>query len=153
MITNNYYGVAINDYNYFVRQLSLNSHNHTAIQAQQVVEKLLKHLVSIFCVEHTEANNVINKHSLKKINSILKECDVDLDIDLKDLTFLQDYYFDARYPGYDFVVVSEEEAKLCIDIVEIIKSKVQNFMIYKGYCIKCGNKLISTGQCSNTNCN
>lgn len=123
-----------------------------AIQAQQVVEEFLKHLVSIFCVDHIEANNVIDKHSLKKVNSILRECDVDLDIDLKDLTFLQDYYFDARYPGYDFVVVTQEEAKLCIDVVEEIKNKVQDFMISKGYCIKCGNKLISIGQCSYINC-
>lgn len=152
MITNNYYGIAINDYKYFVKQLKLESYNHTAIQAQQVVEKLLKHLVAVFCVGHVEANDALNKHSLKKINAILKESDINLSINLKDLTFLQDYSFDARYPGYDFVEVSKEEADMCVGIVEEVKKKVQDYMTEKGYCIKCGMKLTSTGQCTNLYC-
>lgn len=152
MITNSYYGVAMNDYSYLIRQLPLESYNHTAIQSQQVVEKLLKHLIEIFCVSNEEANDTLSKHNLKKINWLLKSCGIDLKIQIKDLTFLQDYYFDARYPGYDFVTVTKEEADECLKIVEDVKKRVETYLADCGYCVQCGNKISITGTCDNVNC-
>lgn len=45
------------------------------------------------------------------------------------LPILTDYYFDARYPGADYITVSQQEALEAIDAVETIKKVVDSFII------------------------
>lgn len=142
----------MDDYKTLIDLIPLKRYNHIAVFSQQVVEKLLKHIVYEFCVGEEGADTALNKHNLRKLHSIIMNRGIDLGIDRKDLTFIEDYYFEARYPGDNFIVVNEFDANECVDIVEFVKNKVGDFLSRNSYCSKCGTKLISAGTCPNMNC-
>ena len=101
---------------------------------------------------HPEAEVVLKTHNLPKLDYVIKESGIDLGLDIRDLRMLKDFYFDARYPGENYIRVSKEEANECIAIVDYVKRKVANFIESEGYCKICGSKLLSTGKCSNFDC-
>lgn len=72
--------------------------------------------------------------------------------DRKDITFIEDFYFVARYPGDNFISVSKEDAKECFAIAEDIKTRITDFLKINDYCMECGAKLLSSGVCSDLNC-
>ena len=41
------------------------------------------------------------------------------------------FYFNARYPGDDYIDVSDEDLQKCVDIMEDIKYKVESYLKYK----------------------
>lgn len=148
MIMNNYFMLAKNDYLYLQYGKNTGLYNNIAIQSQQVVEKYLKHLVDTFCVDNPEANNTLKTHNLIKIYKILIDSDIDLKMNKGELSLLKDFYFNARYPGDDFIEVTKDEANDCLSIVEEVKQKVEDYLAKNGYCSKCGSKFLSTGSCS-----
>lgn len=44
------------------------------------------------------------------------------------MKWLGDFYFDARYPGDNFVEVNKEDALECIRITEDLQQKVRNLL-------------------------
>ena len=152
MSISNYYALAKNDYLYLKGKSDLELYNNTAVQAQQVVEKYLKHLVDVFCFDHLEADNSLKTHNLVKLNKVLIESGIDLVLDKGKISILKDYYFGAKYPGDNFIWVSKDEADECIELAYEVKEKVENFLTQNSYCYKCGSKLLSTDDCSNANC-
>ena len=152
MSMNSYYALAQNDYLYLQNGRNTGLYNNIAVQSQQVVEKYLKHLVDTFCVDNSEANNALKTHNLIKIYKILMDSGVDLKVNKGELSLLKDFYFNARYPGDDFIEVTQDEANDCLNIVEEVKQKVEDYLTKNRYCIKCGAKMLSTGGCSNIFC-
>ena len=51
-----------------------------------------------------------------------------LSVSSKDCKWLGDFYFDARYPGDNFVVVSREDALECFSIVEAIQTNTDRIL-------------------------
>ena len=49
-------------------------------------------------------------------------------LDRDDLLFLSAFYFDARYPGVDYIMVGREDALRCVKIVEEVKLAVDEFI-------------------------
>lgn len=47
-----------------------------------------------------------------------------MNVSSKDCKWLGDFYFDARYPGDNFVTVNEEDAQECLRIVELLETDV-----------------------------
>ncbi len=127
-IRNDYYSIACNDLEYLQAVLHLPFYNKMASDSQQIVEKLLKSVAELCSVDKT----VLNSHNLRKINQEIKNCGIDLGLKAKDLAMLTDYYFDARYPGDDFVVVTKEECAECVDIVNQVFAAVNSFRKEKG---------------------
>ena len=41
-------------------------------------------------------------------------------IKTEDASFLEDFYFDTRYPGEDFIIVDEYEAETILNITKIM---------------------------------
>lgn len=58
-----------------------------------------------------------------KINSVLG-----IKLSLPELAFLGDFYFDARYPGDNFVTVTPEISAQCREIMENVLVTLQPFV-------------------------
>ncbi len=125
-----YYEVACNDYRYFTNYLIIINdeyNNPLAIQAQQIVEKLLKHIVDVYCLEYDQ-KEVLRSHKLQSIYTTIRESYPEFVLKRDDLLFLSSFYFDARYPGVDYIVVDREDANRCISIVNEVKQSVDAFI-------------------------
>lgn len=153
MNINSYYQLAKNDYLFLQSAKDSKLYNNIAVQAQQVVEKYLKHLVYTYSIDHKESLRALKSHSLVKLNSVLLESGIDLDLSKGDLAILKDYYYDAKYPGDSFIVVSKEDAAHALYVVEEVKNKVENYLSSIGYCDVCGyikkNDKCSYDECTN----
>lgn len=151
MNINSYYQLAKNDYLFLQRGKDSGLYNNIAVQSQQIVEKYLKHLVYTFGIEHKESLRALKSHSLVKLNSILLESGIDLELSKGDLAILKDYYYDAKYPGDNFIMVSREDAEHALYVVEEVKNKVEYYLGSIGYCDECGS-IMDGEQCTNDGC-
>ena len=70
----------------------------------------------------------MHSHNLRAITNKLKEAYPELELSTKDMKWLGDFYFDARYPGDNFVEVNKEDALECIRITEDLQQKVRNLL-------------------------
>ncbi len=118
MIKNNYLDIAQNDLEYLESVLKTGSrfYNQLAVQCQQVAEKYLKGYLDRLLTDE-DVTDLLRKHNMKRIASRLNEQYPDLDLDTIGLAYLTDFYFDARYPGDDFSVVTEKEFEKCLSIM------------------------------------
>lgn len=123
-----YYDVGMNDFEYFKHVMCANlefpSYNGIAVQAQQIVEKMLKFLLCEYCTEEDNTDS-LRSHKLVNLYTTITEQGVELSLNKDDLRFLTDFYFDAQNPGNDYIVVTLEDAKRAIRIVEEVVGKVK----------------------------
>lgn len=126
---NSYFGMAENDYLYarggmeICRQLG--NYNSVASGCAQAAEKYLKALAEVCLVGDEDAVMVMRTHNLRTLVNRLKEKIPEIRLDSKDCKWLGDYYFEARYPGENFVVVNEADAVECLRITEEIRGVVR----------------------------
>lgn len=129
---NSYLGRGINDYLY-AKQNMMNEHirdyNWPAVICAQAVEKILKAVIETQFAEDSSCIGMLKTHNLRTVvNKILikyPECK----ISSKDCKWLGDFYYDARYPGDDFVEVSREDAIEALRIVEATLKEVECILI------------------------
>lgn len=124
---NNYYDIAYNDYQYLTATMHTDLYNNISVQIEQIVEKLLKSVMEVVCIPCDK--QTLNGHNLRKIYlNITKEV-VDFELDADALSSLKDLYFDAKYPGENFIEVTED---MCIKytrlMYEVIRV-VNNFRV------------------------
>lgn len=121
-----YYDIALDEYKYLNYKLDIDSgiNNPSAALCQQVAEKMLKHVLT----EVEPSAQELKIHNLKKINIALKRNSIDLYLNSSDLAYLTDFYFEARYPGDDYIDVTNEDLRECIKIMEDIKAKVESYL-------------------------
>jgi HEPN domain-containing protein len=122
-----YYSIAIDDINYLNAAHAEGYYNQPTALCQQIAEKLLKSIIADFYTE-ADLEDVLRSHSLKRlaiaVNYIVdKEC-----FDKKALAYLSDFYFDARYPGPDYVKVDRETYEECLIILHTCKSAVDEIL-------------------------
>jgi HEPN domain-containing protein len=60
----------------------------------------------------------LKSHNLRALLEKIKGRFTDCPLDSKDYKWLGDFYYDARYPGDNFVVVGEESGLECIRLLE-----------------------------------
>lgn len=126
-----YYDIAERDYQYFMQYKNMidpEYNNPLAIQAQQIVEKLLKHIIESYCQED-DPREILRSHKLQSIYLTIKRIYPEFQLNRNDLLFLSSFYYDARYPGVDFIMVNREDAIRCIQIVEEVKLAVDEFIM------------------------
>lgn len=118
MIRNSYIDIAQNDLEYLESVVESGStfYNQMAVQCQQVAEKYLKGYLDKLFVDE-DVSDLLRKHNMKKIASMLNEIRPDLKLDTIGLAYLTDFYFDARNPGDDFYTVTKEEFEKCLSIM------------------------------------
>lgn len=103
----NYFDIASNEYKFLkATPVATEYNNILSVLCQQVCEKLLKHVVE---TSYTDAQSQLRTHNLKRLyDCVSREITLSRESELY-LSTLSDYYFDARYPGDDFVNVPDKE--------------------------------------------
>ncbi|MBM6750738.1 HEPN domain-containing protein [Mediterraneibacter glycyrrhizinilyticus] len=130
MIRNSYLDIAENDLEYLESVLKTGSrfYNQLAVQCQQVAEKYLKGYLDRLLTDE-DVSDLLRKHNMKRIASRLNELYPDLGLDTIGLAYLTDFYFDARYPGDDFSVVTEQEFQKCLSIMYDTVNKLKTLKL------------------------
>lgn len=129
---NSYYGRAHSDYLYAKAGMEVGrtfgDYNGVASMCAQAAEKYLKAVLEQ-CIIEDDVISILHSHNLRTILNRIKKVFIDFDVSSKDVKWLGDFYFDARYPGDNFVVVSEEDALECLSIVEDLERKVRALLL------------------------
>lgn len=127
---NSYYGMAYNDYCYAKAGMQvgeqLGNYNGVAALCAQSAEKYLKALLEVTFAD--EALNLLHSHNLRAITNKLKEVYPDLTLSTKDMKWLGDFYFDARYPGDNFIEVNKEDALECLRLTEELQKIITTLL-------------------------
>lgn len=128
---NSYYGVAENDFMYaksgFDTGKLVGNFNMTAAICSQAAEKYLKAVIEKCFPTDDEIMTLLRTHNLRSLyNKIITK--YKLSIDSKSCKWLGDFYFDARYPGDNFVIVNESDATECIRLVALIREDVTKIL-------------------------
>ena len=106
-IQNDYYSIAVNDHLFLEAALHTNLYNQISVQYQQIVEKLLKSVAEEVCTIQVE--DLLKSHHLKKIYLGIHQKFPAFHLDVRNMSYLKDYYFDAKYPGKNFSVGTKQE--------------------------------------------
>lgn len=126
MVKNDYYFIACNDYKFLLRNLDSDFYNNMAVECQQICEKALK---SILVYVNPDAKSIMNSPNLKQIYNAINEDEEVINLDIAKLSLLKDYYFDARYPGDDFINVSKEEFEIAYSTLIDVLNEVNRWRV------------------------
>ncbi|MGL5677341.1 MAG: HEPN domain-containing protein [Cellulosilyticaceae bacterium] len=123
MNVNSYYAIACNDIAYLEAIGDTGYYNQPAALCQQIVEKLLKSIIEQVYIEDN-LMDILRSHSLKTLGRALKSTLPQIQLDIKDLTYLTNYYYDTRYPGPDYHLVTKEDYEECKRIMYDVKEEI-----------------------------
>ena len=125
---NDYYCIAMNDLKYLEVTLNTNFYNNISVGAQQVSEKMLKSVLEqVAPATDLEVDRALKSHNLRAIYDKIQEFDTTIVLDRKELSMLKDYYFDAKYPGDNFVTVTKAECNDNLKIMYNVIEQVNKF--------------------------
>ena len=131
---NDYYDIAYNNLLYLEYTFATNYYNDITVGAEQIAEKMLKSVLELVCDENDDIDKLLHSHNLRAIyDRIHRECD-SFCLDRGHLSILKDYYFDAKYPGDNFVDVTEEECRECIEVMYDVIEQTNDFR--KNNCLE-----------------
>lgn len=108
---NDYYDVACNSLCYLQATLGTECYNDMVISAQQVTEKMLKSVAERIC---TDVDKLMHTRNLRGIYDAIHKVRPDFNLDRGALSILKDFYFDANYPGDNYVLVDRETCEECL---------------------------------------
>lgn len=111
---NDYYEIAYNNLLYLQATLHLPFYNDIAVLAQQIAEKMLKSVAERVNIENLQ---MMRSHNLRALYDSVRMQYPEPVIDRGALSMLKDYYFDAKYPGENFVTVTKEECAECLNVM------------------------------------
>lgn len=132
MKLNTYLGRGINDYLYAKKSITSQScydYNWPAVICAQSVEKILKAVIESKFADQPDCISVMRTHNLRTIVNRILTRYPESNISSRDCKWLGDFYFDARYPGDDFVEVTKEDAEEALEIVESTIKEVEKILV------------------------
>lgn len=123
---NSYYGIGKNNYLYaseHILEHSMSScYNADIVLFSEASENLLKSVVELFLNDVTIVK-LLNTHNQRALyNKVVEK--YSLSITIIECKWLGDFYFDARYPGDNFMLAAKEDALQCKALVESLLSDV-----------------------------
>ena len=112
IIKNTYLDIAENDLEYLEAVLKTGNtfYNQLAVQCQQIAEKFLKGYLERLLLEE-DVSDLLRKNNMKKIAAKLNDINPELNLDIIGLSYLTDFYFDARYPVMIFIPFLKKNLK------------------------------------------
>lgn len=85
----------------------------SVFNSQQACEKILKHYLQLKLPKSDLQSDLLHSHKLRRLAHAAQISELDSYREI--LLLLQDYYFDGRYPGSDYV---EPDAKIAQELYE-----------------------------------
>lgn len=132
---NSYYSIGYDDYLFAKDSLPLcersNNYNSVVAILAQAGEKLLKEVIERKFIDDSSCIAILRTHNLRTIVNKINERYPEAKLNSMECKWLGDFYFDARYPGDNYVVVSKEDAYLALEIVEKILDAVNDILDYE----------------------
>lgn len=129
---NTYKALAENDYLFLKASTEvcrqIGNYNNAAILCQQVCEKYLKAVIVELLQDDLEAKQYLGTHNLKSLLSQVNKSNTQINVKYRDIKFVSDFYFDAKYPGDSFTVVNEEMFNECLEITEDVRTQAINLL-------------------------
>lgn len=130
MDVRSYYDIAKSDFEflkfYYSHIDGSPSYNPLCVQEQQIVEKLLKHVIDKY-IDSNESIDYLHSHKLVNILRFIRQY-FDCNISEDDMRFLTDFYFDCRYPSRDYIITSKDDVIRGYRITEEVFSWVTDFI-------------------------
>lgn len=128
-----YFDIAMRSYVNIDKQFHLaeemNWYNLFAAECAQIIEKMLKGILSISKLPENVSPHIFDTHSLQVLTRTLHAIYPNT-INAQNASWLSDYYFDTKYPGDNFVEVSKYDAE---QILSITKDLAGNLIaLYSG---------------------
>lgn len=113
---NDYYFIACENLRFLQDSVVMNMsyYNNFAVLAQQITEFLLKSVAERTCIG---IEKLMQSHNLRAIYQEINKYEGTFILDKYKLSMLKDFYFDARYPGDNFVEVDKATCNDCLDIM------------------------------------
>ena len=130
MLVNSYFSLAFNDLKYLKADMrdEEGAYNRQVVDAHMITERLLKGVLEdVELNDNRYKSDLLRSHNLRKIGHVLNE-KLGTGLDLPNLSSLKDFYFEARYPGDNFIVVDKEMRDTCMDIMESVLEKLKPFI-------------------------
>lgn len=130
MLVNSYFSLAFNDLKYLKADMrdEEGAYNRQVVDAHMITERLLKGVLEdVELNDNRYKSDLLRSHNLRKIGHVLNE-KLGTGLDLPNLSYLKDFYFEARYPGDNFIVVDKEMRDTCMDIMESVLEKLKPFI-------------------------
>ncbi|MFU0826428.1 MAG: HEPN domain-containing protein [Lachnoclostridium sp.] len=127
---NSYYGTAENDYLFakagIMNDYTNGNYNVAASLCAQAAEKYMKAVIEVFDADNENSLQLMRTHNLRLLVNRLREIFADCPLSSKDYKWLGDFYYEARYPGDNFVMVNREDALESLRLVEVLKEWVDS---------------------------
>lgn len=128
-----YYEIALKTYRcldvLFETAEKMDWYNSFTVECQQIVEKLLKDILMRILPVSTKLNALLSSHDLAVLSRALNK-EYPNTIKVADCAWLTDYYFDTRYPGDNFFVVTKADAEDVKEITIALSDKLIEFHNY-----------------------
>lgn len=100
----------------------MGQYNMVVVQAQQSAEKFMKGFITDFMNEGGKYDKELVTHNLRKMALLINEFVGEKVLNPVECKYLGDWYFDARYPGDNYIEVRDrEEAVYSIELAEKIR--------------------------------
>ena len=128
MSSMSYFDIAMRSYSNIDKQFHLAEemdwYNLFAAECAQIIEKMLKGILSISKLPENTSPHIFDIHSLQVLTRTLHSIYPNT-INAQNASWLSDYYFDTKYPGDNFVEVSKYDAE---QILSITKDLAENLI-------------------------
>lgn len=129
-----YFEIAESEYKYLEKDYTENRvSNIFAYLAQGVCEKYLKGII-VYTNNEDICNGEMRTHSLRKLCQFIMKHIPDFIFDYRTILLADGFYFSARYPGDDSVIVEKEEFEQCWEAVTEVRNSVNAFMKNQKQC-------------------
>lgn len=134
---NEYYDIAYNNLLFLMANSNSNFYNHIAVLCQQTAETMLKSVLDeISDSRDSSIDKLMHAHNLRALYDQIHRVIPEFVLDRGNLSMLKDYYFDARYPGDNFVTVTKEESDECLRVTLEVVEQVNRFRKANGLEVK-----------------
>ncbi len=133
MDTLSYYELAMKTYQhldvFYDTAEKIDWYNSFAVECHQIVEKLLKAIIECSASVSEDTQAAMKSHDLgnlaRRVNRKFPNS-----VSTEKCAWLSDFYFDTRYPGDNFFVVTKIEAA---DLLKVTTELADNLIVlYKG---------------------
>ena len=129
---NSYYSIGYDDYQFAKSSLPLcdtnGNYNAAVAILAQSAEKLLKEVIECKFVDDSTCISILKTHNLRVLVNKIKERYPNIRLQSMECKWLGDFYFDARYPGDNYVIVTKEDAYQSLLITEHILECVNSIL-------------------------
>lgn len=143
-----YYDIAMKTYHsldaFFEAADKSDWYNPFTTECQQVVEKLLKDVLTRIMPLSSKLESLLHSHDLgtlaRAVNGVYPNT-----VKIQDCTWLTDYYFDTRYPGDNFFVVTRYDA---LEVKKVTGALVESILSVRGSLTKTAGSFFEDGGCN-----